>query len=99
MDEEKRRLQATREEVGDASGGERIDFGSGKVVIRRKPKEQRDDTDDGSEEGAEPESDPTDSGSTDSGSTDSGSADSGARADASPAPDRALAGDEDPTAT
>ncbi len=35
MDEEKRRLQATREEVGDASGGKRIDFESGKVKIRR----------------------------------------------------------------
>ncbi len=29
MDEEKRRLQATREEVGDNSGGERIDVESG----------------------------------------------------------------------
>jgi hypothetical protein len=36
MDEEKRRLQSTREEVGDASDGKRIDLGSGKVVIRRK---------------------------------------------------------------
>jgi hypothetical protein len=36
MDEEKQRLQATREEVGDASGGERIDFTSGKVTIRKK---------------------------------------------------------------
>jgi hypothetical protein len=36
MDEEKQRLQATREEIGDASGGKRIDFGSGKVVIRLK---------------------------------------------------------------
>ena len=36
MDEEKQRLQATREEVGDNSGGERIDVSTGKVVIRRK---------------------------------------------------------------
>jgi Family of unknown function (DUF6191) len=36
MDEEKRRLQATREEVGDNSGGERIDVESGTVVIKRK---------------------------------------------------------------
>ena len=36
MDEEKRRLQSTREEIGDSSGGDRIDFDSGKVVIRRK---------------------------------------------------------------
>jgi hypothetical protein len=36
MDEEKRRLQSTREEVGDNSGGNRIDLESGRVVIRRK---------------------------------------------------------------
>ena len=36
MDEEKQRLQSTREEIGDASGGKRIDLESGKVVIRRK---------------------------------------------------------------
>jgi Family of unknown function (DUF6191) len=35
MDEEKRRLQSTREEVGDSSGGKRIDLESGKVVISR----------------------------------------------------------------
>jgi hypothetical protein len=33
MDEEKRRLQATRQEVGDNSGGKRIDLESGKVRI------------------------------------------------------------------
>lgn len=37
MDEEKRRLQSTREEVGDSSGGRRIDLESGKMVIRRTP--------------------------------------------------------------
>jgi|SRR4051794_22545679 len=42
MDEEKRRLQSTREEVGDASGGKRIDLESGKVTIGRKA--QGDDT-------------------------------------------------------
>jgi hypothetical protein len=36
MDEEKRRLQSTREEVGDNSGGKRIDLESGKVKIERK---------------------------------------------------------------
>ncbi|MDT4935304.1 MAG: hypothetical protein QOK11_3196 [Pseudonocardiales bacterium] len=36
MDEEKRRLQSTREEVGDSSGGKRIDLESGKVTIRKK---------------------------------------------------------------
>ena len=35
MDEEKRRLQATRQQVGDTSGGKRIDLESGKVKIRR----------------------------------------------------------------
>jgi len=35
MDEEKRRLQSTREEVGDSSGGKRIDLESGKVSISR----------------------------------------------------------------
>ena len=39
MDEEKQRLQSTREEVGDNSGGERIDLTTGKVVIRRKTDE------------------------------------------------------------
>jgi hypothetical protein len=38
MDEEKRRLQSTREEIGDASGGRRIDLESGTVKISRKPK-------------------------------------------------------------
>lgn len=35
MDEEKQRLQSKREEVGDSSGGKRIDLESGKVTIRR----------------------------------------------------------------
>jgi hypothetical protein len=35
MDEEKRRLQATRQQVGDTSGGKRIDLESGKVRIGR----------------------------------------------------------------
>ena len=35
MDEEKRRLQSTREEIGDSSGGKRIDLTTGKVVIQR----------------------------------------------------------------
>jgi len=39
MDEEKRRLQSTRSEVGDNSGGKRIDFESGKVTIHRQDSE------------------------------------------------------------
>ena len=35
MDEEKRRLQSTREQLSDSSGGKRIDLESGKVTIRR----------------------------------------------------------------
>jgi hypothetical protein len=35
MDEEKRRLQSTREEIGDSSGGKRIDLESGRVTIRK----------------------------------------------------------------
>ncbi|MGI8879216.1 MAG: DUF6191 domain-containing protein [Jatrophihabitans sp.] len=36
VEEEKRRLQATREEIGDSSGGHRIDLESGKVTIRKR---------------------------------------------------------------
>src|SRR5690242_21869821 len=45
MDEEKRRLQSTREEIGDNSGGNRIDLESGKVVIKRKKPEAAVDDD------------------------------------------------------
>jgi hypothetical protein len=44
MDEEKRRLQSTREEVGDSSGGRRIDLESGKVSISRKKADAEDET-------------------------------------------------------
>ena len=39
MDEEKRRLQATRQQVGDTSGGKRIDLESGKVRIGKAASE------------------------------------------------------------
>ena len=45
MDEEKRRLMSTREEVGDSSGGKRIDLESGKVTIRRSGDEGDESTD------------------------------------------------------
>jgi hypothetical protein len=45
MDEEKRRLQSTREEIGDSSGGKRIDLESGKVTIERSAKDADDDPD------------------------------------------------------
>jgi hypothetical protein len=41
MDEEKRRLQSTREEIGDSSGGKRIDLESGKVTIRREDRKDK----------------------------------------------------------
>jgi hypothetical protein len=44
MDEEKRRLQTTREQLGDSSGGKRIDLESGKVVIQR-PARKADEAD------------------------------------------------------
>ena len=43
MDEEKQRLQSTREEVGDSSGGKRIDLSTGKVVIQRGADESTED--------------------------------------------------------
>jgi Family of unknown function (DUF6191) len=47
MDEEKRRLQSTREEIGDSSGGKRIDLESGKVIISRPAADaEREDGDD-----------------------------------------------------
>jgi hypothetical protein len=45
MDEEKRRLQSTREEIGDSSGGKRIDLDSGKVTITRRARTAEDEGD------------------------------------------------------
>ena len=45
MDEEKRRLQSTREEIGDSSGGKRIDLESGKVTISKADAAAKDDAD------------------------------------------------------
>jgi hypothetical protein len=63
MDEEKQRLQSTREEVGDSSGGKRIDLESGKVTISRGQPKDGSDADeaelvDGA--AAEPQADDTD---------------------------------------
>jgi Family of unknown function (DUF6191) len=54
MDEEKRRLQSTREEVGDSSGGKRIDLESGKVVISRPAADSEGDAEPDGESHAEP---------------------------------------------
>ena len=51
MDEEKRRLQSTREEIGDSSGGKRIDFESGKVTIERANEDGEAALDDADESG------------------------------------------------
>jgi hypothetical protein len=56
MDEEKRRLQSTREEVGDNSGGNRIDLESGKVVIRRRSESDDTESETGEPSPAEGES-------------------------------------------
>jgi hypothetical protein len=42
-DEEKRRLQSTRQQIGDSSGGKRIDLDSGKVTITRRVQAPEDD--------------------------------------------------------
>jgi hypothetical protein len=51
VEEEKRRLESTREEIGDSSGGQRIDLESGKVTIKRSAKKAQSDAD--GEESAE----------------------------------------------
>jgi len=56
MDEEKRRLQSTREEIGDSSGGKRIDLTSGKVVIERNEDEA--DAPKADDKASEPEGEP-----------------------------------------
>jgi len=50
MDEEKRRLQSTREQLGDSSGGKRIDLESGRVKINRA--EGDDEADEAKDEAA-----------------------------------------------
>lgn len=65
LDEEKRRLQSTREQVSDSSGGRRIDLESGKVVIR-KPTTASDD---------EPDTDAPDTETPDEAQTDRAEAD------------------------
>jgi hypothetical protein len=57
MDEEKRRLQSTREEVGDASGGRRVDFDAGTVRISRPTPQAATDDETDDEPGEDPASD------------------------------------------
>ena len=60
MDEEKRRLQSTREEVGDSSGGKRIDLESGKVTIQREAGDESDNPEPGGVAAEEAKSVPDD---------------------------------------
>ena len=63
MDEEKRRLQSTREEIGDSSGGRRIDLESGVVrIARRQPTDGDGDgaQDDADADGAQDDADADD---------------------------------------
>jgi uncharacterized protein DUF6191 len=50
MEEEKRRLESTREEIGDSSGGQRIDLESGKVTIKRPAKKAQSDPEESAED-------------------------------------------------
>jgi Family of unknown function (DUF6191) len=59
MDEEKRRLQSTREEIGDSSGGRRIDLESGTVTISRRPTNRPATDEDADTENADTEADDT----------------------------------------
>lgn len=54
MDEEKRRLQSTRQEIGDSSGGKRIDLNSGKVTLKGKQKPDDDAAADDTLDDADP---------------------------------------------
>jgi hypothetical protein len=54
MDEEKRRLQSTREEIGDSSGGKRIDLESGKVTISKSDKAEAEAAEDVTDDAEEP---------------------------------------------
>jgi Family of unknown function (DUF6191) len=85
MDEEKRRLQSTREEIGDSSGGKRIDLGSGKVTIQRKTPRpadavEADVVEETAEEAADADADSTDE-APEADSDETADADSAADAD------------------
>ena len=75
MDEEKRRLQATRQQVGDTSGGKRIDLESGKVRIGKANRDEN------VEDDVDPEDEPAD------GAADGGPDEPAAKAAAQPKKD------------
>ncbi len=68
MDEEKRRLQATRVQVGDNSGGKRIDLDAGKVRITRE--HSADEAGEATDEAAAIDEDADDSAADDSAAED-----------------------------
>jgi Family of unknown function (DUF6191) len=57
MDEEKRRLQSTREQLGDSSGGKRIDLESGKVKISKGTRAEDEDEENPDADAATPTAD------------------------------------------
>ncbi len=95
MDEEKRRLQSTREEIGDASGGRRIDLESGTVKISRKPKaDQPAEADASNGSAASDTAHPDDSAASDgSAASDTAHPDDSAASDGSAASDDPAASD------
>jgi hypothetical protein len=96
MDEEKLRLQSTREEVSDSSGGRRIDLESGKVTIQRKRAKPTDE-DATAEADAVAASDDaaTDDAATDDAATDDAATDDAATDDAAIDSDATDEADED----
>jgi hypothetical protein len=86
MDEEKQRLQSTREEVGDSSGGKRIDLESGKVTISRG-RSPSDATDDVDEDAADVADVVVDAESEEPGDAATGTADGQGRTEADDAAD------------
>ncbi len=75
MDEEKRRLQSTREEIGDSSGGRRIDLESGTVTISRSGKRAPDEvTDPPAADAGSVDGDSVDGNFVEGGSAEGGSA-------------------------
>jgi hypothetical protein len=60
MDEEKQRLESTREEVGDSSGGKRIDLDSGKVTIQRRKRRSAAEDEAAAEDAADEQATPED---------------------------------------
>ena len=83
MDEEKRRLQSTREEVGDSSGGKRIDLESGKVRLPGKDEAEPGEQAPAAQDGTPESQDGTPEGRDGTSGTPDGTSESPAAADES----------------